>query len=124
MNEPTDTSLHAAAVADTHASQRRFFLLIAGSIGITLTLVTIAMILYTNSTAIEIDLSPPAYQSVRQQAGAGIDSAIYPSTGEIDEKAIQTYRTMLSDQYEKAVGANGFGSDALSDKALELPQIK
>lgn len=98
--------------------------MIFGAIGIAFILVLVAMSWYINSTAIELDLSRPAYQNVRDQVSKDTQTTSFPSTGVIDEAAVQTFRQMYSDQYDKAVGVNGFGSEALSDQALELPEIK
>lgn len=123
MSEPIEDTLDNTSKL-TSLSQNRFLLLVFGSIGISLVLVTIALSLYVNSTAIELDLSRPAYQSVREQAGKDIPSTSFSSSGPIDKAALEQYRELYKDQYEKAVSTNGFVGEALSDQALELPHIQ
>lgn len=120
MPEHTTASLPELSFGQRH----RFLLMVFGAIGISLVLVIIAMSLYINSTAIELDLSRPAYQSVREQAGKDIPATTFPSTGTLDAAALKDFHDMYTDQYDKVVGASSFGSNALSDQALELPGIQ
>lgn len=94
------------------------------TIGTALLLVVVAMAMYINSTASELDLSRPSFQAVRSQADKDGDSPTYPSMGALDKLSLDKFRVMYKGQYDKAVGVNGFSSDALSDKALELPAIE
>lgn len=121
---PEPIAAHEAAEQLSTWQRHRFLLMVFGAIGISLILVTIAMSLYINSTAIELDLSRPAYQSVREQAGKDIPSTTFSSTGALDAAALKEFRDMYTSQYDKVVGASSFGSHALSDQALELPAIQ
>lgn len=123
MTELPESTMHEAEELSTW-QRHRFLLMVFGAIGISIILVTIAMSLYINSTAIELDLSRPAYQSVRDQAGKDISATAFSSTGALDSAALKEFDAMYTDQYDKVVGASSFGSDALSDQALELPAIQ
>lgn len=104
--------------------QHRFLVMVFGATVVSFVLVVIALQLYTNSTAIELDLSLPSREAIREQANDDVESTTYPSTGPIDKQSIASFRKLYTDQYDKLVGANSFGSEALTDEALELPSIK
>ncbi len=122
----TDTTSHTAPEEPelNYWQRHRFLVMVFGAIGIALLLVTIAMNLYSNSTASELDLSRPAYQSIRDQAGKDIPATTFSANGPLDEAALKEFRGIFTEQYEQVVGASSFGSDALSDQALELPPIQ
>ncbi len=123
MTEEHDQA--TADIGELNVWQRhRFLLMVFAAIGVSLVMVGIATSLYSNSPAIEIDLSRPAYQSVRDQAGKNMPATTFSSTGTLDAKVLKDFRTMYTEQYDKVVGASSFGSNALSDQALELPAIQ
>lgn len=125
MNESTATPvIEEPTQTVDKGPERRFFLMITAAIGITLVLVTISLAMYVNSTAIELDLTRPAYQAVRSQVDKDSETASYPSIGQMDDKAIEKFREMFKNQRAKATGVDGFNSSALTDQALELPTIK
>ena len=124
MSDESPEHVHSEAGEVSKRQQHRFLLMVFGAVGVSLVLVFVALSLYINSTAIELDLSRPAYKSVRDQAGKDMQATSYPSTGTLDETAIQTFRQMYKEQYDKTAGTTDFDSDALSDRALELPAIK
>lgn len=124
MSDVVDQAVANPSAVKSTFERHRFLVMVFGAVGISFILVLIAMHFYVSSTAIELDLSRPAYQSVREQANRDTQTASFPSTGKIDDAAVQQFRTMYTDQYDKAVGVDGFDSKAMSDQALELPDIK
>lgn len=104
--------------------QHRFLVMVFGVTMVALVLVVIALRLYANSTAIELDLSLPSREAIREQVSNGTTSATFPSTGTIDKQSLDAFRKIYGEQYDKIVGANNFGGEALTDQALGLPAIK
>lgn len=125
MPEPPEVpEVQGEAPELSHWQQHRFLIMVFGAIGASLVLVVIAMALYINSTAIELDLSRPAYQSVRDQAGKDVPATNFPSTGPVDASALKSFSDIFAKQYDRAVGTDSFDKEALSDQALELPVIQ
>ena len=122
--QPEVPEVQGEASELSHWQQHRFLIMVFGAIGASLVLVVIAMALYINSTAIELDLSRPAYQSVRDQAGKDTSATNFPSTGPVDTNALKSFRDIFTKQYDRAVGTDSFDKEALSDQALELPVIQ
>ena len=106
--------------------QHRFMLMIGITIVIALFLVVVSLALYNSSGAAQLDLSRPGYQSIRQQATDSETFTSYPATGELDKEALNTFRTMYSEQSKRLTEVNSFGGNVMSDKSLSIdaPAVK
>jgi len=100
--------------------QRRFFTMIAITIVVSMVLVIVAMSLYNSSGAAQLDLSRPGYQAVRKDVVQDKDAVAYPSTGELDQAAIDQFNKMYSTRAKSVSGASSFDPGAMSDDALQL----
>ena len=105
----------------TYWGQHRFLLLIALSVIIALTLVSISMALYASSGAAQLDLSRPGYQAVTSQAvTGGGDFESYPASGKLDNKSINDFKTLYDKQATKAKAVDAFSGDPLNPETLEI----
>jgi hypothetical protein len=96
------------------------FLIIAAVIT-TLILTTISIYIYVLSGAINIDLSRPGYESVRQDTSdesSGVDP--FSSSGKIDDEVRTNFLHRLEVIQNNTKQMNDFGGDSLSDKSLDL----
>lgn len=101
--------------------QHRFLILIGASIAVSLILVSISMTIYATSGASQLDLSRPGYQGVTSQADdASSDSISYPSSGNLDAKAINSFRTIFDTQASSAKTVEAFSGDPLNPDTLGI----
>ncbi len=100
--------------------QHKFLLMVGFSIVISLFLVGAALALYANSGAAQLDLSRPGYQSVRQQAVRSDDLDSFPSTGQLDQQAIDQFRKLYDERAKQATSVDSFGGGVMSDDALSI----
>ena len=112
--------LRQDAVAMTHWERHRFFIMIASVIGVSLFLVSIAMSLYNNSGAVQLDLSRPGYQDVRSQAKRDTTSVAFPSTGVLDQAAFDQFYSLYDQRTAKVTSVDSFGPTPLSEESLQL----
>lgn len=103
-------------------SQHRFIIMIIVVIAVALCLVASALALYASSGAAQLDLSRPGYQAVRDKVVPSDKLDNYPSTGVIDKKALDDFRTLYNKQAQQATGIDSFGGDVMSDESLQIDQ--
>lgn len=101
-------------------AQRRFLVMIACAIVISMLLVSVAMGLYNSSGAAQLDLSRPEYKAVRKDVMQDNNTETYPATGDIDQAAIDQFNTMYSARAKSVSSPNSFDPNAMSDDALQL----
>ncbi len=116
---------HPHAPADATPAPRvikfQFALLIAGSIVISLVLVTVGMYLYNESGAAQLDLSRPGYQDVRSQAQQAERFDGINATGDVDSETLKKFDELYTEQQAEILKRkDGFSSSHLSDKYLEI----
>ena len=112
--------LRSEAVAMTHWERHRFFALVAGVIMVALFLVSVAMSLYSNSGAAQLDLSRPGYKDIRAQAKRETTTAVFPSTGVLDKDAFNEFSKLYKDRASKVSSVDSFEDKALSEDSLQL----
>ncbi len=119
----SEEELIADAKLLTRWQQHKFMLLVALTIAVSLVLVAISLRLYSGSGAMQLDLSRPGYETVRDQVRDTRDFVGFPSSGVLDEKALGEFRTMYNEKLKEATAVESFGGDVLSDRSLglELP---
>jgi len=100
--------------------QHKFLLMIGFSVVIALFLVGVALALYANSGAAQLDLSRPGYQSVREQAVRNDMFDSFPSTGDLDQQAIEQFRKLYDERAKQATSVDSFGGTVMSDEALSI----
>lgn len=112
--------LRNEAVAMTRWERHRFFIFIAGVTLIAMFLVSVSMSLYNNSGAAQLDFSRPSYQDVRNQAKRDTTGETFPSSGVLDNKALDKFATMYTERKNKVTVVNSFGPEPLSEESLQL----
>lgn len=100
--------------------RHKFMVLVGLTIALSLVLVVISLWLYNSSGAAQLDLSRPGYQSVRDQANQSNDFTGFPSSGAINEEALEEFRKMYDEQLEKATAVESFGGEVMSDTSLGI----
>lgn len=99
----------------------QFALLIAGSIVLSMIMVTVSMYLYNESGAAQLDLSRPGYQDVRSQAQLSERFDGIDSTGEVTDRTLERFDELYTSQQDKILEQkNGFSADDMSDQTLEI----
>ncbi|HET8883880.1 MAG TPA: hypothetical protein VFM68_00210 [Candidatus Saccharimonadales bacterium] len=115
---------HEELAAEAHKLSRwerhRFMVLVGISIVISLVLVAIALRLYTSSGAAQLDLSRPGYVSVREQASQPDRFEGFPSSGDIDQAALDEFRKLYKSRAEQATNVDSFAGDVMSNEALSI----
>ncbi|MEP7204957.1 MAG: hypothetical protein ABI716_02070 [Candidatus Saccharibacteria bacterium] len=99
----------------------RFLLLLIITISIALFLVGTSMALYASSGAAQLDLSRPGYRAISSQAiKTDNDFEVYPSAGQMDQSAIDSFRALYNKQSSKAKAIDAFSGDPLNPDVLEI----
>lgn len=107
----------------TFWSERKYLLLITITIVVALILTAISMSLYTNSGALQLDLSRPGYQAVSSQAiSSDNDLQTYPNSGPINEKSTSDFRILYEKQAQKATAVDAYAGDPLNPVSLEISE--
>lgn len=121
MNESTDAENHDIIGVKT-VRAHQFIAMIIIAIVIALFLVYVALSLYQNSGAIQLDLSRPGYDSARQEAVK--DNEVFKgfaSDGPINKDTLNEFDNLYKQKAAEAlIGIDAFSGDALSDSALSL----
>lgn len=116
----TADELKAEAQALPLWQRHRFFFLVLTVIVISLFLVSVAMSLYNNSGAAQLDLSRPGYKDVRAQATNTKEGDNFSSSGDLDEKALKQFLEMYDRRANKVLGTGSFDPSVLSNESLQL----
>jgi hypothetical protein len=116
----TEEQLVAEGTTLNRWQQHRFMLLIVFTIIIALFLVGISLALYNTSGTAQLDLSRPGFQSVREQASQSGNFNSFPSTGTLDQSALNQFRTLYDKQVKQVTAVDGFGGDVMNDQALSI----
>lgn len=121
MNESSEAENHdIVGVKTVRAHQFTFMIILA--VLIALFLVYVALSLYQNSGAIQLDLSRPGYDSARQEAVK--DNQVFKgfaADGPINKDTLNEFEGLYKQKAAEAlIGIDAFSGDALSDSALSL----
>lgn len=101
--------------------RHQFAFLVSSAVLVAAILTTISVVIYVMSGAINIDLSRPGYESVRDEtADAPEDDMPFSSSGKIDDDARNDFLRRLEAYQTEMNQMNDFGGDSLSDKSLNL----
>lgn len=115
-----DHAEHALAAADAKLGKHRFMALIAGVILVATFLVGVALERYNNSGAAQVDFSRPGYQAVRSQVKKDTNTKTFPSTGQLDKAAIEDFKKLYNDRYDRVKNTTAFDPKTLSNDTLQL----
>lgn len=99
----------------------KFTVLIAGTILVSLILVSVALWLYSASGTELLDLSRPGYQNISKKITNEQDrNNGFPSTGQLDSSAMSEFQSMYLKSKNSVTVANPFGGDPLNPDTLGL----
>ncbi len=114
-------------IQDSEIGQREFFsnikneykfgLLIGMTMVIAMVMIVVAMFLYDQSGAAQIDLSRPGYERVRAEMDTRKIEE-YNSTGPLDEASVIDFKQLFDKEYEQIQDVDVFGGDPLSDQII------
>lgn len=113
---------HDAAKLSTW-QQHKFVVLITGVLVVSCTLIAVAMRLYITSGASQVDISTPAFQSVREQAAEDAKRSTndaFPANGKLDEKSLKEFDKSYSKHVSQINPTNHYLPDAVSPDNLQL----
>ena len=116
----SEEELIAEASTMSHWQRHKFMVLVALTIIVSLFLVGVSMALYSSSGAAQLDLSRPGYQSVREQANPTSDFERFPSTGKLDSKTINDFKTLYDKKAKEATAVDSFGGKVMTDQSLSI----
>ena len=115
------TNSHAPA-AERHpkSARNKLYMLIAGVIGISLLLVSVAMGIYNSSGAAQLDLSGPGFKDVQKGVQEEKDTTSYPSDGAFDQEAFDSFREMYDERVDAINAINGYDPAAVNNDSFNL----
>lgn len=116
----TEEELVVDAQHMTGWEKHRFLVMIGASIVVALMLVAVSMKLYESSGAAQLDLSRPGYEHVNEKVAPSEVFKGYSAVGEMNERAIEEFRTMYKKRADQATNVDSFGGDVMSDAALGI----
>jgi hypothetical protein len=96
----------------------RYSLFVGGAIVIALLLVGVSLWLYRASGTLQLDLSRPGYQSVRDQAQGDQQYNGFDATGPINKSTTTDFQSLYNEEIKRVTTGTNFGGDPLSDTAL------
>lgn len=117
----TEEELIRSADELTRFQRHKFLIMVAGTIVISLAMVAVALIMYAQSGAEQLDLSRPGYQAVGKEVTQNSQSFDgFSSSGPLDQSVAGSF----TKQYQKEAGnvtkVDAFGGSPLSDQALGI----
>ena len=102
-------------------AKQRFSIMVGGAVLISMFLVYVALNLYQNSGALQLDLSRPGYDSARQEAIKGGEVFKgFSSDGPINTASLKEFEGLYKQKAVEALSIDAFSGDALSDKTLTI----
>jgi len=117
----THEDLMAESKNVTWWRQHKFLLLVGLTIVISITMVVIALGMYTNSGTAQLDLSRPGYSSVRDQVSRDDGNFRgFSANGPIDKETLDQFRELYDARAKEATGVDSFGGNVLTDKSLSI----
>lgn len=103
--------------------QHKFVVLITGVLLVSCSLIVVAMRLYITSGASQVDISTPAFQSVREQAAEEAKRSTndaFQANGKLDEKSLKEFNKSYSKHVTQIDPTNHYLPDAVSPDNLQL----
>lgn len=101
-------------------AQHRFLVLIAGTIVVSIILVSISLVIYNVSGSAQLDLSRPGYQSVSDKVDRTDVITDYSAFGPLNKTTIDEFTKLYDEQSAKAKAVDAFNGDPLNPEVLEF----
>lgn len=101
------------------ANKHALVVFIVSAVVAAFVLVAVALHLYRTSGSLQLDLSRPGYENVRQEAKDESPDS-YPATGTLDRAAAEDFMDMLDRRIRELDTVDAFGGDGMTDAALGI----
>ena len=103
-------------------SQYKFALMILSVVALTVIMTVASIWIYTSSGAINIDLSRPGFENIREETSASDPETQFKSSGPIDKDSVDDFNTRLESLQVKINSMNNFSNDVMSDESLGITE--
>lgn len=103
-------------------NQGKLFFMIAGVVAVAVVLVAIAMVLYNNSGAAQLDLSGPGFSGVQNKVKNERNVASFPADGAFDAKAFEDFQKSYDERAANVKAINGFDAEAVNNDAFNITE--
>lgn len=118
MNDsPAKEAVGSIEIKNSH---HQFLFFVAGSVLVSFVMVIFAMKIYNDSGASQVDLSRPAYESIRAQAIKDKTDVEFSSLGPLDSSAFDQFKKMYSERAKKITTVDSFSAGVLDDEVRRL----
>lgn len=97
----------------TPFQRHKFFVLVGGTIAISLILVCVALTLYVSNGTEQLDLSRPGYQSISKKAAAKKDFDSFSSEGPLDKSVANDFSRLYDTEAKRLTDAKSFSGDPI-----------
>ena len=106
----------------TFWEEHRFIMLIAGTIIISLILVSVSIYIYKVSGSAQLDLSRPGYKSVSDKVDRTDPVTEYSAFGSVTKSTVNDFTELYDKRAEKAKAVDAFNGDPLNPEVLEFSE--
>lgn len=122
MNDETPQYERHDSAAVRTVKAHQFFTMIVLVIVVSVFLVYVALSLYRSGGSVQLDLSRPGYESVREEVSK--ETKVFkgfPADGPIDRGSLNEFDKLYREKSAEAlIDIGDFSGDSLSDQALSL----
>ena len=109
-----------ASSIKTFFKNNQIYVLIIGSIVISLFLTSVSLWLYVASGTQQLDLSRPGYKSVQDKVKRDLISDSYPANGPMSIEEIKKFNKLYGAELDKINKGDAFSGDPLNPENLGL----
>lgn len=124
MNKQEPSSLPSTEKPLAVRTRSPFVLLIIGTIVLSLSLVSIALMLYVTSGAEQLDLSRPGYQDISKQAYKTRDVEPFSESGPMNKSVIDDFLKSYDNEVRKLTTTPGFSDDPIGESLGTIETIQ
>ena len=100
----------------------QFAAMVALAVLVATIMTSVSILVYVSSGAINIDLSRPGYEQVREDTSASGPITQFQSSGPIDRNAIDDFNNRLESIQTEINNMNNFSTDVMSNEALGIEE--
>lgn len=118
----SEDELQQHASEMTTFERHKFMVMVAGTIVLSLVMVSIALYLYVASGAESLDLSRPGYHSISKQIEQDATGNEFSADGPVDKSVLNDFLKQYDEASKKIIDAKSFSGEPLSDRSLQLGQ--
>lgn len=100
--------------------RHRISLLLILTVGITIVMTSVSVIIYNSTGAAQLDLSRPGYRSVSGKVEKTDAIDTYSSSGPVNKDTVTEFMKLYDAQAQKAKAVDAFNGDPLNPEVLEF----